>query len=356
MRVLIVGQGLAGTLLHWQFVKRGMEVQVVDNGWKSSASIGAAGLFNPIVFRRFLMAWRSTDFLPEALLVYKLFEKQLDVQLAHEVPYVKVFGHADDPDVWKDRCEKLPYNEFMHSDVPIDVKALPLKSNFGIGKVTGTGWIDLPTMLNGYREHLIQQGLLNQEAFDYESLSLVDSHVLWKGEKFDTVVFCEGYKGIENPWFSYLPLRKNKGETLWIECDALPDNYILNRNIFVVPLPDGRYRVGATYDYKSQDILPSEEGRQFLQTKFEELIEADYRVTEQWAGIRPAVSDRRPLLGRHTDYRQLAIFNGLGSRGVMNAPTLSRELVAYLIDGMPLDSEADIARFKKEKGARSAFL
>jgi glycine/D-amino acid oxidase-like deaminating enzyme len=52
---LIVGQGLAGTLLALALRARGQKVAVVDDGWKSSASQVAAGLMTPLTGRRFTL-------------------------------------------------------------------------------------------------------------------------------------------------------------------------------------------------------------------------------------------------------------------------------------------------------------
>jgi glycine oxidase len=41
----------------------------------------------------------------------------------------------------------------------------------------------------------------------------------------------------------------------------------------------------------------------------------------------------------------LAILNGLGTRGVMVAPTVAKNLFNYLEKGEALDSEIDIKRF-----------
>jgi len=38
--------------------------------------------------------------------------------------------------------------------------------------------------------------------------------------------------------------------------------------------------------------------------------------------------------------------NGLGSRGVLVAPTVAKDLIAHIEDGVPLPTEIDINRFK----------
>ena len=52
---LIVGQGLAGSLLAQELRRRGRTVHVVDDGWKSASSQVAAGLMTPLTGRRFTL-------------------------------------------------------------------------------------------------------------------------------------------------------------------------------------------------------------------------------------------------------------------------------------------------------------
>ena len=70
-----------------------------------------------------------------------------------------------------------------------------------------------------------------------------------------------------------------------------------------------------------------------------------YTIVEQSAGIRPTVKDRRPLLGVHPKHTRLALFNGLGTRGVMIAPKMAQELYQHLSEGTPLEEEVDLRRF-----------
>jgi glycine/D-amino acid oxidase-like deaminating enzyme len=52
---LIIGQGLAGSLLVRSLRSRGCRVAVVDDRWQSAASQVAAGLMTPLTGRRFTL-------------------------------------------------------------------------------------------------------------------------------------------------------------------------------------------------------------------------------------------------------------------------------------------------------------
>ena len=66
---------------------------------------------------------------------------------------------------------------------------------------------------------------------------------------------------------------------------------------------------------------------------------------EHKAGVRPTVSDRRPLIGLHPENKQLAVFNGMGTKGVMIAPYFADQLVNLLLNNKSLSEEVDITRF-----------
>ena len=57
---------------------------------------------------------------------------------------------------------------------------------------------------------------------------------------------------------------------------------------------------------------------------------------------------RRPLVGNHAKYKQLSVLNGLGTRGVMIAPTVAKNLFHHIESGQELDNEIDIKRFEKK--------
>ena len=67
-------------------------------------------------------------------------------------------------------------------------------------------------------------------------------------------------------------------------------------------------------------------------------------VVAQRAGVRPAVRDRKPLLGPHPALPMLSFCGGYGSKGVMLAPRLAELLAEHLLHDMPLWPEADLAR------------
>ena len=112
-----------------------------------------------------------------------------------------------------------------------------------------------------------------------------------------------------------------------------------------MPVGKNQFRVGATYEWNNASLETTEAARDQLIEMLSSLGAYDYQILEQRAGVRPTVLDRRPLMGEHPEYQGVYIFNGLGTKGYMMAPTLANELASFILDQTPLHPETDIRRF-----------
>ena len=72
---IIVGQGLAGTLLAHDLLEKGHSVYIIDKPLIASASKVAAGLINPVGMKRCIPSWQADVFLPFAFKRYQSLEK-----------------------------------------------------------------------------------------------------------------------------------------------------------------------------------------------------------------------------------------------------------------------------------------
>jgi glycine/D-amino acid oxidase-like deaminating enzyme len=122
---------------------------------------------------------------------------------------------------------------------------------------------------------------------------------------------------------------------------------IVKSGIFVVPMGNDLYKVGATYNWVDKSDLPTEEGKKELLDDLNELITCDYEIMEHRAGVRPTVKDRRPLVGTHPQFKNVHLLNGMGTRGVMLAPSMARDLFNSIEKGTDLDPNIDIKRIKR---------
>jgi len=169
--------------------------------------------------------------------------------------------------------------------------------------------------------------------------------VIYNNYEAKQIVFAEGFGITKNPFFNYLPLKPTKGELLTIHAPDLKIDFVLKSSVFLIPLENDLYRVGATYEWDDMSPNITTKAKDELLNKLDKCLSCDYKVVDQVAGIRPTVKDRRPLVGQHYKHKNMFILNGLGTRGVMIAPYVAKQLFSYIEEGKPLEKEIDISRF-----------
>lgn len=338
-KIVIVGGGLAGSCLGFQLIRSGCEVTLIDSGINVSSRV-AAGMINPLVFRRMNKSWRADEFIPYAKEFYQLIEERSGSSFFHPVTIRRFFSSEQERNFWTERQETEAFSKYMHIISGEDEIAFPYANQFGSGRVRNSFYLDTNLLLDAF--HSFSDVHFRQEPFVYEDLDPDTAN--YQGEQFDAVVFCEGYQSKNNPWFGYLPVNSTKGEILTVETNGLSKEESLNRKCFTLHIGNGRFKVGATYVWDTDTTDITEEGKELLLDNLKYLTDQPVSIAAQNAGIRPTTNDRRPLMGRHPEFEKLAIFNGLGTKGYMMAPLLSKEMCDHLLQGTALNKECSLDR------------
>ncbi|PTN10067.1 FAD-binding oxidoreductase [Mangrovibacterium marinum] len=341
---IIVGQGLAGSLLSYELLKRGQKVAVIDSPDYRKASEVAAGLVNPVVFRRLTRSWLVDDLYPQLASTFAELEELLGCRIFYPMKIRKVFGSGE-ASFWQKKVADNELAEYLNA-APDFTRYPELKLEQGSGWVEKAGRVDLETFLAAYRSWLKAKCLLYELNFEYERMILHPGRVVYGPLEGRKLIFCEGYRASQNPFFQQIQFKHTKGEVLNLVADRYRADFILNKAFFLMPTGGGEFRLGATYDWDNLDEEPTEAARDELTGKLEQVFNGHYRISGQRAGIRPTTHDRRPVAGLHPDHPQLGIFNGLGSKGCMLAPYFSRQLAAHLINpSVPLHPQVDLRRY-----------
>lgn len=341
---LLIGQGLAGSLLADALLRHGQEVHVVADV-RPTSSEAAAGLFNPVTGRKPQLTWLADALFPYLHRFYPDLEARLGVRFFHPMPLYRPFGSPEERDFGLLLATQTQLRDFLQPTPDDTAYAATVRNEFGGLRTLGAGWVDVPALLAAFRREFGRRGIFREETFTHDSLKINPQGVEWNGRAYATVIFCEGVYGAENPFFSWLPFNPVKGESLTLRLDGPVPPGIVNRGVWLIPKPDATARVGATYVWKPLDRVPTLEGRSFLLQKLDIWLKTPYEVTGQVAGIRPAVQGRRPLVGMHPEFSQLGIFNGLGSKGVSLAPFFAQQFAEFLVDGKELHEVVNINRF-----------
>ena len=340
---IIVGLGLAGLAFVEELIVAEKTFLVFEDDSQTS-SLVAGGVYNPVILKRFTPVWNAIEQLKLALPFYKKIEEKLHIKVDEKFITKKSFKSIEDQNNWFAALDKPKLVDYL--DPKLDTHNYHgVLADFNFGNVKHTGRIDTQKLVEAYRDYLKEKNLIRFENFNYTDVELKENTVNYQDINASKIVFCEGFGIKQNPFFNYLPLNEAKGELLTIHAPELKIDFLLKSTLFVLPIGNHTYKVGATFNWKDKTSIPSKEGKEELITKLKKVINVDYTIVNQTAGVRPTVKDRRPLVGVHPEYKQLVVLNGLGTRGVMIAPTVAKNLYKHLEKGENLDEEINITRF-----------
>ncbi|RZJ33313.1 MAG: FAD-binding oxidoreductase [Flavobacterium sp.] len=339
---LIVGSGLAGIAFAEQALQNGKSIVVFDNGALQSSRV-AGGLYNPVVLKRFNGVWDASGQLEAMEEFYASVEQKLNKQFHFPMPILRKFHSIEEQNNWFTASDKPGLAPFLSTKL-ISKKYNHIDSPFDFGEVLHAGYADTKSLLESYHQYLSDNQLLITETFVHESL-IASENIEYRGLDAKHIVFAEGFGIQANQYFSHLPLEGTKGELFIIKAIGLNLDSIIKSGVFIVPLGNDFYKVGATYEWNDKTETPTEKGKASLIEMIRETLNCDFEIISHRAGIRPTVKDRKPLLGTHPNHKNIHVLNGMGTRGVMLAPKMAKMLFEHIEFSSALAPEVDIKRF-----------
>ncbi|MFD2514735.1 NAD(P)/FAD-dependent oxidoreductase [Pontibacter locisalis] len=342
---IVVGHGLAGAILGYTLRKRGFKVLVIDEPKENSASKVAAGLVNPIAGKRFAKSWMADEFIPAADAFYGELEERYGQELFVHKPIYKIFSSVEEQNTWMAKSAGEGWHNYILATYTQTINQPDIHDPYGGIMIGRGGYLKVAETLNLLTAELLKKGLLLPERFDVAHLALTSEGVRYKDAQAKQLVFCEGYQVVNNPYFKWLPLQPTKGEVLEVQTQNFTPECIYNKAVYVVPVGEGRFKIGATYNWRQPDEEVTPAGKEELEERFQQITSQEFSVQNHWAGIRPAVRDRRPLAGQHPEHSQLNVFNGMGSKGVLMAPYLAQNFADALEGKANLMPEIHISRY-----------
>jgi len=344
---LIVGCGLAGISFAEVALANDKNILVLSDESQNSSKI-AGGLYNPVILKRFSEVWQAQEQLELMNHFYAHLKLKIPVTVDFKKPILRKFFSIEEQNNWFAASDKPALAPFLSNTI-ITKKYVGIDSPFDYGEVLHTGYVDTASLLEQYKAYLIKEQLLLQETFDYQALEILSGGIRYKHIEAKHIIFAEGFGLHANPYFNHLPLDGTKGELFIIKAPDLDLDVIVNTSVFILSLGGGLFKVGATYNWKDKTDLPTEEGKQELVARIKEIINCDFEIVSHFAGVRPTVRDRRPIVGTHPSSNSIHVLNGLGTRGVMLGPAMAKALFENIEKGVPLPKEIDSSRFVKRK-------
>lgn len=319
----IVGMGLAGSLVAWELLQRGIRVTAWDDTPGDTSSTVAAGMITPITGQRLKPTWRGPELVSIAMDLYHEVEQRYGLVVRRDWSLRRVFRNAD-MQAWFHRR----YNDVEFA--AYDVRAIQ------------PGIVDEVPYPFG--------GMMHDQVFTIDIrtlMSAIRSSVEWCEipSSADIMIDCTGYRALGDPLWSWLPIEPSKGEILDVVIPGFEIEYILTNGTWILPLGEQRYRIGATHDWDDHDPRPTDAARESLLEAVRPMIAHEIIVTDHRAALRPSTKFKRPLVGQHPQQRNRFTLNGLGTKGALQGPLAAQQLVSLILDGIEPDEEMNIRRW-----------
>jgi len=342
---IIVGQGLAGSALAWECIKRGKRIVVFDEPSVNRSSVIAAGICNPITSKGMSKTFLADKLFPFLQTWYKASEDFLGEKFFTALPVYRPFLSSAERTQWFERSTQEELRMFVDRVWEEPYCESKLNNPHGGLELKLSGMLNVPRWIASVRDMLRTQGVYREERVSEEEVEAGDE-IRYQDIRASRIIFCQGLTTRESRWFNWLPIRPLKGETLTVKMD-FPEEKILSRGVYLVPsgVP-GVFTAGSTYQHEPFTRDPTAEGLKHIQDRLRAMIRVPFEVLHQDWGIRPTVTDRRPILGAHPEQPNVIIFNGLGTKGVSLSPYFASVLAGWMDGGDALPEEVNISRFK----------
>lgn len=345
LNYIIVGFGLSGLATAFRLEERGKDFVIFDAGLPNASRV-AGGIMNPIILKRLKSARNAEKAFPFSVAFYENLQEKLNKKFIFSQDIYRRFASVEEQNNWFEAADNPFLEDFL--DIQLQKDLYPyLKSEYGFGRVKGTKIIDTNTLISSAENYFIKKGNFRGEKFNYEDLKLKSDAVEYSGISAEKIIFCDGFGLLQNPFFNYLPLKGNKGEYIIIHAPELKLKEAVKASVFILPLGNDLYKVGATYNSKDHSSQTTLRARNELREKLDKVVSCNYEVVDQVAGVRPSSGDRQPMIGIHPEFANLYCCNGFGSRGVISAPFVAEKLINSIENSEEISPDLNISRFHR---------
>jgi glycine/D-amino acid oxidase-like deaminating enzyme len=342
---LIIGQGICGTWLSYYLLNENKTVLVIDDNHRSSASKVASGLINPVTGRRVVTTWMADELLPFAWKEYGALEKILGGQIIQQK---NILAFPSAPDLLQAfEKRKQEGNSYIYA-APVSKEKLSAYFNFpfDVMQIAPCYLTDVNECISQWKNKLLYQSILLNEHFNEEELTLFDDYIQYKNITAKKIIYCNGIHTAQSQYWKQLPFVPNKGQALVAAIKDLSDEYIYKfGHLSITPWKNNVWWIGSSNELNFTTAEPTEDFFKSTVASLKRILKIDFTIEEHLSSIRPAAVERRPFVGTHPVHHQIAILNGMGSKGCSLAPWFAKELTAHLINNKTINVLADVKRY-----------
>jgi len=346
-QLLIVGGGLAGTLLALECYDRGIDFIWITTNHIPAASNAAYGICNPVHIRNMVLAWRADELYQTAATSFKKWTKQLGVEAYFAMPVNHLITDNDELVGWRQSTETtdlwkyttgLPTHQFHTCLNPSFIAEVKINHCF---------YLNVPLFIAAAKKKLTNH-IVDVEV-SWNDLTDTGEGVTYLNKIYKKVIIADGSYATNNPFFTYIPFNLCKGEALKVKIEGLEMNEAIHKKLMLIPLGNNEFICGATYEWKDLSFNITQAGKNELLDQLQQILGNKYQieVLEQRAGVRPTMPDRRPAVGWHPVYKNIGMLNGLGTKGLILGPAAVKNLIDNIQNSTPIWGDWDVKRFNK---------
>lgn len=314
--VLIVGQGIAGTLLSFMLYRRKIPFVVMDVPAVNPTSLTSGAVLNPYSGKTKPGEQRRSVMYDAAINIYREMESLLGIPLVSDGKLV--FFDSDrepQPDQVGQFLDFFNHFTTVHVCDPVAM-------------------VHNETLLKAWSAFLKEKGLLLEEVFVEDLLAYRETAVEYKGSLWHAVIYCNGVAARDSVYFNPLRFTPNRGEVLYLRIEGLPEQVIFNKGkTRLIPKGNDLYWCGSNYNWHFEDMIPDEGWKATTIALLHNWLKLPFEVVHHTCAERPTTVGQIPFVGWHPLYKRIGICNGLGTKGFSAGPLWIRDFV----DNMLLD-------------------
>lgn len=335
IEILIIGQGLAGSILAHQLISKGQRVMVADNHHEQSSSMVATGIINPVTGHRLNITEGFAHLYPAAKTYFLDLQNELHIELWRPTRQLRLIKNTGQLRYYQKRLEQPEYTNILDNHMPT---GHPFSTaHCGVVEIGCTAVVNVVGLLYKMKSWLADRDSIMSGVVDYQEIKSANGYFSFQDVKAAKIIFCEGHRATINPWLSKLPFKLSKGEVLTVDPGASVSQ-MLNWGNWLVPGFHG-VKLGSTYEWNELSVAPNPKTEAKLLASLEKYTGLTATTTLHSTGIRPTTLRRIPFVGPLSELKNAYCFNGFGSKGCLLIPHHAQQLCDNLLYQQPLPRE-----------------
>ncbi|WP_336516705.1 FAD-dependent oxidoreductase [Pollutibacter soli] len=327
---LIIGQGIAGTLLSFELLSKGYSVIVIDKIQTNSASNVAGAVLNPIVFKGRKNATERNKQIKIAVDTYEKLGDKLSRAFIRKTTLVKFAGSEEELINLESSTGLSAVKESLSASPDMEV-AEYFYNTHGYISVSPVWKINNQHLLSSWRNFLLQNNLLIEEHFDYSDCKIFPDSIKYKNLHSKKIIFCEGVGALADPFLKTDSFVKNRGDVLIIRIPGFKTENIFQKDYRLIPLGDELFWLGSNYRWSFETLEPDAEWRTHTEKALTNWLKLPFKVESHLAAERPTTAGQQVFASHVGNHQHVFWLNGLGTKGFTIAPAVIQNWLPELI-------------------------